>query len=79
MTKRIVIFILSLLTIGFAVVTISRLTMDYNENGVYFDGNMTYDTDAIVGYGIITGTLLLLTVVLMIVWRKAPSHQQMLP
>ena len=65
-----------MLTIGFAVVTINRLTMDYNENGVYFDDNVTYDTDAIMAYGIITGTLLLLTVGLMIVWRKAPSHQQ---
>lgn len=70
MIKKIIIAVLSLLTIGFAALTASRLAMDYNENGVYFDGVVTYDTDAIVVYGLITFTLLAATIGLQSVRRK---------
>ena len=70
MIKRIVIIVLSLGTIYFATLTIKRLALDYNENGVYFDGVVTYDTDAILGYGLITGTLLIITVGLQLIWKK---------
>lgn len=62
MIRKIITFLLSLLTVGFAMLTYHRSTMTYNENGVFFDGETTYDTDAVVAYGIITALLLLVTI-----------------
>lgn len=33
--------------------------MPYNEEGVYFNGLVTYRSDAIVGYSVLTGMLLI--------------------
>jgi hypothetical protein len=73
--KRILVVILSVVTIGFACLTISRMMIDYNENGVYFDANslVTYDDDAIPAYGIITIILLTVTIALILVGRKKTS------
>ena len=62
------------MTIGFALLTIEHSMIDYNENEVYFDGVVTYDTDAVVAYGFITGTLLVITIGLILIWKKTPSR-----
>ena len=68
--KQALILILSIGLIFFATLTIKRLTWDYNENGVYFDGETTYDQDAILVYGLITGTLLIIVVGLQLIWKR---------
>ena len=49
--------------------------MDYSENGVYFDGVVTYDKDAILVYGLITLTLLIITLGLQLLWNKRKSKK----
>jgi hypothetical protein len=58
------------------LVTIDRWELSYNEKGVYFDEEAltTYDSQALIFYGGATGTLFLLTTVLIMKLRKAPSH-----
>jgi hypothetical protein len=72
--KKIVIVALAVVTIGFAFLAIERAMWDYNESGVYFDGVTTYDTDAVVAYGFISGTLLVITIALTLIWKKTPNH-----
>jgi hypothetical protein len=60
--------ILSVLTIVFAAVTINRSRLDYNENGVYFDGVVTYNADAIIGYALITAIFFVLTIAFTMTW-----------
>ncbi len=64
------------LAIIFLIVTVDRLKMNYNEKGVYFDEETlsTYDSQSLIFYYAVTGTLLLLTIVLILRLRKAPSH-----
>ena len=72
--KKIIQIFLASATIGFAVLTIHRSMMDYNENGVYFDGVVTYDSDAVPAYGSITGILLVITVGLLLNRKKTAGH-----
>jgi hypothetical protein len=69
MFRKITIPLVSFITLFFLYVTIERLTMDYNENGVYFDGTNTYDQDAIVVYSAITMVLIIITVAITLVTR----------
>lgn len=54
-------------TIGFFAATIYRLSLDYNENGVYFDeaSTTTYDDDAVVAYGGLAVVFLIPTIILL--------------
>ena len=54
MIRKIMLGILSIVAIGFLALTVSRMQLQYNEEGKYFDGEVTYDSDAIAGYGTIT-------------------------
>lgn len=51
------------------LLTVQRLTMDYNENGVYFDGEITYDTDGLLVYGVTTCFLFIMTLTTIMVWK----------
>ena len=62
MIQKFLMFILSLGTIGFVTLTIHRLTMDYNENGIYFDGEVTYSSDAILVFGLLASLFFILTI-----------------
>jgi hypothetical protein len=66
MIRKLAIIILSLATVVFMLLTVERMRMDYNENGIYFDGVVTYNADSILSYGVITGVLLLFTLGLII-------------
>ena len=70
MIRTIILFILSSVTIGFVVLTAQRMTMDYNENGVYYDGAVTFDTDALVAYMVISCVLVVVTIGTGLVWKK---------
>jgi len=69
MIRKTILFILSLGTIGLMILTIQRMTMDYNENGVYFDGEVTYDTDALLVYKVISILLLIITLGTALIWK----------
>lgn len=73
MVRKVVIALLSLVSVAFLVLTCQRVMMEYNENGVYFDGEVTYDRDAVVAYGTLTGVLLLLTVATRYFWKGTPE------
>jgi hypothetical protein len=70
MIKPIVTITLIFLTTAFALLTIERVMMDYNENGVYFDGLATYNSDAVVAYGSVTCVLLVITAGIILISRK---------
>ena len=65
--------ILSISTMIFAITTFNRISMDYNENGVYFDGSVTYNSQAIIVYGLITIILLIFTIGLITKLKKSPA------
>jgi cbb3-type cytochrome oxidase subunit 3 len=46
--------------------------MDYNENGIYFDGLVTYDIAAFEAFSLFTFILFLITTTL-IFFRKKPQ------
>ena len=48
--KRVIVAILLIVSAVFAGLAYERSLLDYNDNGVYFDGITTYDTDAIDAY-----------------------------
>jgi len=73
LTRRIFVGIFSIITILFSVLSFERLTMDYNEAGVYFDGVITYNSDAIVGYTALAIISLLITLGLVLL-RKNQSR-----
>jgi hypothetical protein len=56
------------LTIVFAAVAINRSRLDYNENGVYFDGVVKYNAGAIIGYELTTAIFFVLTLAFTITW-----------
>lgn len=70
MLRKTIITFLSLATIFFLILTIKRSTLEYTENGVNFDGIVTYNNDAILVYGFITAILLVLTIGITVVWKK---------
>ena len=45
------------LAVIFAVITVMRMRLPYDESGVYFDEEraVTYDTDAVLVYGVLAG------------------------
>jgi hypothetical protein len=69
MFRKVTISLVSFITLFFLYMTIDRLTMNYNENGVYFDGMNTYHRDAIVVYSSITMVLIIITVAITLVTR----------
>ena len=60
------IILFSIATGLLTLTTIRRLTWDYNENGVHFDEESmtTYNEGAIISYGMLTLTFLILTIML---------------
>ena len=77
--RLILTIVLALATILCAALTLQRWRLDYNENGVYFDVDtaVTYDTDAIIGYGLVTVILFLATVGIRLVGRKHAATNRM--
>ena len=69
--RRLPLFLFAFSTLTFLVLTIRRSMLDYNENGVYFDGAVTYDRDAVVTFGTITVALALVTIVLAVRGRRS--------
>jgi hypothetical protein len=59
--RWILIAILGLATTVFALTTFYRLSLEYNEMGRHFDGGVVYNSDAIIGYGLLTVICLGLT------------------
>jgi hypothetical protein len=70
MIRKIVISILLLVTVGLSTLTFQLMTMDYNENGVYFDGEVTYDTDTLLVSTTITGFFIILTIGIITLWKN---------
>ncbi len=70
MIRKILTAIFSIATIGFLILTIQRWTFDYNENGVYFDGVTTYDTDSLLGFTATTVLFLVLTMGIVVFKKK---------
>ena len=68
--RKLIITLLSLTSIIFIFVAIKRTTLPYNENGVYFDGTTTVDSDAVVVFSVLAAGFSLLTVCFVIVSRK---------
>jgi hypothetical protein len=68
--RRLPAILLALTTLIFALITIKRATVDYNENGVYFDGQAGYDRDSVVAFGTLTVAFALLTLVVFVISRK---------
>jgi hypothetical protein len=74
MARIIVISISFVLAIGFAVLTVDRMLLDYNEQGVYFDGITTYDQDAVVSYTIISAIFLIVGIIA--IFSTKPSTER---
>ncbi len=72
MLRKFIIVVLFLLSLGFMLLTAQRSTMDYNENGIYFDGTVTYSQDALLVYGILAGLLLISTLGVLLVRKNKP-------
>jgi hypothetical protein len=70
MVRTIAISATFVLAIGFALLTMDRMLLDYNEQGVYFDGATTYDLDAVFAYKMISLFFLILGIITAIVWTK---------
>jgi len=68
--KKIWIWNLSISTVIFFGLTIYRMTLDYNENGVYFHEGVTYDRDAIVAYATLGCFFLLALVGMKLFWKE---------
>lgn len=74
MIFKILISLLSIGTLLFLLLTVQRLTMDYSENDVYFDGTTTYTKDAILVYASLTVILAILTsVTALMMYKKQQS------
>ena len=67
--RKIFIWNLSISTVIFFGLTVYRMTLDYNENGVYFHDGVTYDRDGIVTYATL-GCFFLLALVGMKLWKE---------
>jgi hypothetical protein len=63
---------MSLLTLPFLLITFQRITIDYSEQGAYFDEttSTTYYSQAIIFWAGSTSILLLLTAILIVQLRK---------
>jgi hypothetical protein len=70
MLRKVIRCALSLLTIGLIILTVQRWAMDYNENGIYFDGETTYDSDALLVYTVITSLSMIITISTAIKWKE---------
>lgn len=70
MFRKIIISILSLVTVGLLILTFQRMTMDYNENGVYFNGEVTYDIDALLVFATMTCFFIILTMGTIAIWKN---------
>jgi len=68
--SRVVVVILLILAVCFAVVAFDASLLDYNENGVYFDGSTTHDTDTIVGFGFLAALLFAAAAIVALVARR---------
>jgi hypothetical protein len=54
---RVLLIASSILAIVFAITTVMRMRLPYDESGVYFDEEkaVTYDTDGLLVYGVLAG------------------------
>jgi hypothetical protein len=50
MIRKILLLLLALTTLAMLVLTFQRINMDYDENGVYLEDGVTYDSDARLVY-----------------------------
>ena len=69
MVKKVFIFLLIILAFGALSLAVTRFFMDYNEQGLYFDGEVVYKEDAVLVYGLL-GILWLISAVIFMRWRK---------
>jgi|GEM_PF-1480781 len=70
MVRKIVVAALALFTVGFMLMTITRMQIDYNEEGNYFDGLVNYHEQAIAGYGVLTAIFFTATIFVLIATRN---------
>jgi hypothetical protein len=75
MARIIVISFSFVLAIGFAVLTVDRMLLDYNEQGVYFDGISTYDQDAVLAYTVISAIFFIVGIIA-IFWTKLSTERK---
>ena len=71
MFRIVIISILSLLTIATGILAASRATMDYNEQGRYFDGIVVYNIAELEIYFFLTIVFLALSLVSIIFLKKS--------
>lgn len=71
MFRIVLISILFLLTIATGILAASRATMDYNEQGRYFDGLVVYDIARLEVYFFLTIVFLALSLVSIIFLKKS--------
>lgn len=69
MLRKLVISLLSLAAIAFITPTRQRLTLPYNGNGVYFNGEVTHST-ALLIYGVLAVAFFVAAVALGLFWKK---------
>ena len=69
MIKKMFILLFILLGFGAIALSISRSLLDYNEQGRYFDGEVVYNEEAIIVYGLF-GILLLIPAVILMRWKN---------
>ena len=62
----------AIMALLFSVITIQRMTLDYNENGVHFDEESvtTYDSGSIIAYTGLAIIFVTVTTLLLIVVKK---------
>ena len=67
MISRVAVVTLLIMATVCASISYERSLLDYNENGVYFDGVTTYDTDAVVGFGFVAALLFIAATIIALI------------
>ena len=70
MLLKIIISLLTFATVSFFILTVHRMTLEYNESGVSFDGQTTYNSDAILVYGTITLIFFIVTILTILIRKR---------
>lgn len=73
MIRPIVISILAFITITTGILAANRATMDYNDQGRYFDGLVVYNIAELEVYFLLTVILLALSLVSILFWKKSST------